>query len=103
MFLYPSTSARPTNTGMVNAEIAVWTDTRDEVRAVSLPKRAANILSSAAGGALAAISSTSVRSWDTFSARQMPSEARGSTSSRSTSVTQELIPCSAALKLAWLS
>ena len=38
---------------MVNAEIAVWTDTRDEVRAVSLPKRAANILSSAAGGALA--------------------------------------------------
>ena len=103
MFLYPSTFARPTNTGMVNAEIAVWTDTRDEVRAVSLPKRAANILSSAAGGALAAISSTSVRSWDTFSARQMPSEVRGSTSSRSTSVTQELIPCSAALKLAWLS
>ena len=57
----------------------------------------------AAGGALAAISNTSVRTWDTIRARQMPSEARGSTSSRSTSVTQELIPCSAALKLAWLS
>ena len=88
---------------MVTAEIAVCTDTSDEASSVSLPNRAANMLSSAAGGALAAMSSTSVRSWGTRSARHIPSYTSGSTTSLSTSVTQELAPCSARRKSAWLS
>ena len=86
---HASSSANPTITGMVTAEIAVCTDTTDEASSVSLPNRAANMLSSAAGGALAAMSSTSVRSWGTRSARHIPSDTSGSTTRRSTAAPGE--------------
>ena len=84
----------------MTAEKAVCTETRDEASTVSFPNRAANMPSSAAGGVLAAMTSTTVSPDGRFSSRQSPSAASGSTTSRRIILTHAPRPCSATRKFA---